>query len=541
MARRHEDQGFPKLLKQEGETDMAKANGTNGQRARVLALHARNVKIIREVELNDLGDIVEIKGDAGQGKTSILDTIRAGLQGMDASMVRNGESSAEIVLDLDVAKVNRIIYRDGEKDLLTVTTPEGKRVEKAKEFLKTICGSTATFSPVDWVRLGGGEAKGKTERLRMQRDMLLNAVPVTLEAAEVATVVQDLGEEIAGTLAEVNLDGVDFEAHGLLVCDALEKACYERRKRENEKAEDAENALKLTPAPEKAAPGETLDECMTAQNNAAQRFHKLAGQLEAARDINERRASLKARLDAEERDLPHKAKVIEMLASRDHDRAVAECDIDRLKRELASAQERLASINEDITTLTAAQAKIEAFEAKRAELASMTAPEGVTQEQVDQARAELERAQELTARRKAQDAHDAAAHKATEAREKAARLDALVKLFRDEMPKLLIERMAMPVEGLGVQDGVITINGVPLHQLGTSQQIRIGVQVAAALNPHAGFVCVDGAESMGKADRLALRDEAGKLGIQLIMTFVDPEAAPGNGAIVMREGAVAQA
>jgi hypothetical protein len=80
------------------------------------------------------------------------------------------------------------------------------------------------------------------------------------------------------------------------------------------------------------------------------------------------------------------------------------------------------------------------------------------------------------------------------------------------------------------------VDGVPLHALGTSQQIRTGVLVAAALNPRSAFVLVDGAESMGRADRLALADAAQELGLQLILTVVDPDAAPGPDVTVMREG-----
>jgi tRNA modification GTPase len=83
----------------------------------------------------------------------------------------------------------------------------------------------------------------------------------------------------------------------------------------------------------------------------------------------------------------------------------------------------------------------------------------------------------------------------------------------------------------------IQIDGVPLHQLGTSQQIAVGVKVAAAVNPKSGFVLVDGAESMGGKDRRALAEAAEVLGLQLIMTVVDPDAKPGPGVTVMRGGA----
>ena len=54
---------------------MKKGNGNGNERARVLAIRARDVKLIREVEIDAIGDILEIRGDAGQGKTTILQSI----------------------------------------------------------------------------------------------------------------------------------------------------------------------------------------------------------------------------------------------------------------------------------------------------------------------------------------------------------------------------------------------------------------------------------------------------------------------------------
>jgi hypothetical protein len=98
--------------------------------------------------------------------------------------------------------------------------------------------------------------------------------------------------------------------------------------------------------------------------------------------------------------------------------------------------------------------------------------------------------------------------------------------------------MKMPVPGLGISEGVVTFNGIPLHQLGTSEQIRVAVMVAAAINPHTGFMLIDGAESMGSKDKAELVRAAGELGICLVMTYVDPTAVPGEGRVVMRAGEV---
>mgnify|MGYP000922356984 CR=1 FL=1 len=59
--------------------------GTNGKtttadRARIVEVRVRNVKCVREAVIDmSSGDIHEVRGDSGQGKTSILRSIEAAL------------------------------------------------------------------------------------------------------------------------------------------------------------------------------------------------------------------------------------------------------------------------------------------------------------------------------------------------------------------------------------------------------------------------------------------------------------------------------
>ena len=146
------------------------------EKARVLSLHARNVKCVKEVAINFDGDIQEIRGDSGQGKTTILTAIEGALRGLDPEMVRKGESAAEIELHLTEGRIKRIVPADGSAHTLMVTDKNGAPVAKAKDFLNTIVASGDAFRPIAWVQLGGGEDRGRTERLRRQRDQLLEGL-----------------------------------------------------------------------------------------------------------------------------------------------------------------------------------------------------------------------------------------------------------------------------------------------------------------------------------------------------------------------------
>jgi len=508
------------------------------KRTHILSVRASNVKCVREVEINEVGDILEIRGDSGQGKTTILQTIEAGLRGMDPGMVRNGADAAEITLSLSTAKVNRIVRANGDTDTLTVTGMDGKPIKKAKEFLKALCGPQV-FRPVEWVRLGGGEDKGRTERLRAQRDQLLSAMPLTLTPQEATDAVMALGEDVADALREVSLDGVDWSGHALVVCEALKTACYEYRKIQNAKSEDAAGALQHMEIPDKPAPRTSLAECRQAESQAMRHYHEASGALTGQQASQTRLDVLSARVAKDDDDLPRLTTITAAIERETDGMKDDRGRIERLRAELRKMEDSIDERSRKLSSLAHDKVLIEAHEARKAELAELRESLGkqtISAEEVERRRLFMASAAEASKARETQDRYEQAAESSAKARDYAERFSKLVELFRDSLPRELVSRMEMPVPGLSVDGEMIKIHGVPLHQLGTSEQIRIGVSIAAALNPATGFILVDSAESMGRGDRLALAESAGELGLQLILTIVDPDAEPSDGCVVMRGG-----
>lgn len=513
-------------------------NGSNGERIRFLGLRARNIKCLREVEITDTGDFLEIRGDSGQGKTALLDAIRAALMGLDPKMIRNGEDSAEVELTLSEALVNRITQRSGEETLL-VKDEKGSpmKAKVAKDFLAALCDGSA-FDPIAWVLLGGGAAKGQTERRRLQRLQLLEALPLTLTEKDVARAVRDLGGQCAAGLKEVNLDEVSFSQHALSVCAELGKACFEFRTLQNSKAEEAEETLRRTPAPEKAAPDADVKVCEKHEREARRELARGETlvetreaevlQLEKARSEVKRLEALKLR------DV--KA-IADMITVHEGQIAEAETQIEELEKRARELRKAVRSTRETMKPLEVEKLSAESLAAKRAFVENAAGAMGAADVDVAALEEAVANTVEGLRRRRDQDAHDEAAATATRARDWAETFTELVKLFRDDLPKELVAGADLPVEGLSVDEDEIFVNGVPLHQLGTSQQIGVGVDIAARLNTHAGFVLIDRAESLGRDDRRALMEEAKAKGLQPIMTFVDPDAKPGGeGVVVMKDG-----
>lgn len=537
--------GKDALLEKGATTGAATGTGTQ-----ILELRVKNVKCIREVEISMDGEIHEIRGDTGQGKTSILQSIEGGLRGLDPEMIRNGEDKAEIQLTLSNATIKRIISRDGEQTLM-VSDANGKAVDKAKEFLKTICMG-ATFRPIEFVQLGGGDAKGKTERLRRQRDMLLEAIHMTVTGDDVAEAVRALSEDHVEALMNVNLDGVQFDQHAWVVCKTIEERCYEFRAAQNAVLKEAESALKLTPAPERSAPKADLSACVAREKEAHEGYMRAQMSVQGRENLRAESSRMKQQLDEMAKTLKDPAAIKKTRAAYEavlEESAKAgaaakeliaelEAKLEDARKQLDGARTRYSEAKEKIGMCDDCEREHVQYEARCADLTKIEIEirSGGESYDIDGLRKAYESAQADTQARRLQDAHDVAAKKTIDAKRKSELFDGLVKLFRDDLPKELLEASDLPVDGLGINEDTVTVSGVPLHQLGTSQQIRIGVLIAAALNPQAGFVLVDGAESMGKKDRAALAEVARERNLQLIMTYVDPEAVPAAGVTVMREG-----
>jgi energy-coupling factor transporter ATP-binding protein EcfA2 len=134
---------------------------------KIIALEAENLKRIRAVEITPKGNLVEITGKNGQGKTSVLDAIwwaLSGTKNIQAKPIRNGSEEACIRLDLGDIKITRTFRRKGDEQpsTLVVESAEGARFSSPQLMLDALVGSLS-FDPLAFTRL---DAKGKFEALR---------------------------------------------------------------------------------------------------------------------------------------------------------------------------------------------------------------------------------------------------------------------------------------------------------------------------------------------------------------------------------------
>lgn len=131
---------------------------------KIIRLQAEGVKRIKAVSITPDGNVVQIAGANGAGKTSVLNSIWWALAGrgvIQASPIRKGEESASIKLELGNGAVTEFIVtrrfdRTDDGDFTTsvkLTSPDGGQYSKAQEILNGLAGPGGmVFDPFVFAR-----------------------------------------------------------------------------------------------------------------------------------------------------------------------------------------------------------------------------------------------------------------------------------------------------------------------------------------------------------------------------------------------------
>jgi hypothetical protein len=130
---------------------------------KIIRLSAENFKRLRAVEITPSGNVVEIRGRNGAGKSSILDAIECAVMGGDvlpSRPIRRGEETAKIRLDLGALIVTRRFT--GAGSTLTVEAESGALYRSPQHMLDELIGAIA-FDPLEFTRM---KPKEQLEELR---------------------------------------------------------------------------------------------------------------------------------------------------------------------------------------------------------------------------------------------------------------------------------------------------------------------------------------------------------------------------------------
>ena len=476
---------------------------------------------IEELVLN-VKQLNIISGGNEKGKTSILETIEKCLYNTKrrAKFVRSGADKAYIELTTDDGiEICRTINEDeAGLDTGNVKVTQGGHPVKAPEtFLKKLFAVTNknrqdifAFNPVDFIQ------KKDTE----QTDILLSLMPITVTAANA---LEWFGEA----------PKVDYEKHGLQVLKALEEWFYEARREAN------------------ARVGAVSDECVAVAKRLPDNYElkdwedvnlgELFAELNDAQEVNRNIEGIKKRIEEYPADLEaiNNKYRIQKKEAQEVENAEYEEAKASVQEQKKIIQDQLNAVNAQVAALVKERlrltVKLEDIDA--ISLAEKKAGiERLTKEKIRQI--DFDMAEEivllgsvresgekflkdnlprliLSRKQNCEEAEKMKAYiplakeveslhcRLNDEEEIAQQYDDCVKATRKK-PHELLATVELPVKGLGI-DGVgnVTINGLPLSNLSTAQQVKTCLDIARAIAKDTALklICVDKVEHLDETVR----------------------------------------
>jgi hypothetical protein len=535
---------------------------------KITRLRITNYRGIEHIDIPIEPGGAVIKGPNATGKTSVLRAIRAALAAQDIGpdAIRLGADRSEILIDLNVASVKRLI---GKEDSSVEVRSDGRSVKAPAKWLKELIGA-APLDPIEWYKLPADK----------RRASLLAAIPIELPKAHALDVIEKAAAA-AGVYSHREAVGLaEKGGHALTACAAIAKVLFDARTEVNRALHQAEAEAERVleegpvPAPVKddlaAKVAETLDHVRDLEGRA-----RRASEVETARSstiakIAKLREDAKVALtpplprtldpDGDEPPTPDQIRAaledeyaggkkgIELAAAakKEADERVAEL-IDRLRKAQAdqkgaedyhkrSEEKRLAASRalerHDVEQATIAREAVHKAERAKEWIAQADALQetiGLTEEApaaatIEQARehhrrADLAHKAEVAqaARRKALADAEAVAKTG---RARAEVLTAAIDEFRDRIPRSLVAK-ASGIEGLSLEGERIVLDGVDIDSCSGAEQLTFAVDLARRANARSKILVVDGLETLDPAMHQTFIHHATRGGYQLIATRVD--------------------
>jgi DNA repair exonuclease SbcCD ATPase subunit len=445
---------------------------TTEKTVRVSGIRVQNILGLREFEVKP-GQITLIEGANGQGKTSLLEAIRAGFTGgHDASLLRQGCEYGEIVIVLDDGKE---IIKEITPDKTTVklSHPDFGELKKPRSIIDQLCDVFA-LNPIDFL------LAPKNTRLQL----LLAAIPLKVNERDLAGIMPLLS-------IQPNTSG-----HALQVISVCEKDLYDQRTGVNrvvkEKQTTAKELKKALPEGGDESTVEKLRDAKANQSTFLSEVNFKARKINEDTDAEKQRIRDLASHDVEKLKAERDEKI--ELIRRDYQR-----HIDITQADMSKRIDDLVGANSVSHQMLAEESRT-----RTTELA----------EEVADAEAAIE------AYRRAKSAREHLQTLLTDAAKFEKQSEELTEALKDleGIREAMLEDL--PIKGLSIENGEIVVDGIQFDRLNESRRVRLAIEVAMLRAKDLRLLCVDGIERLDSQSLAALEQHAKECGIQLILARV---------------------
>lgn len=458
-------------------------------------IHIKNLFGIKETELD--GCNIEITGDNGTGKTSVIDAIRYALTNDSDRdyIVRQGETEGEILLETDSGlSINRK-KRTTQSDYKQIRE-DGKDVPKPESFLSQIF-TPLQLDPVAFTQMSRQE----------QNRVILDLIEFPWDLSWVKN---QFGEIPQGVNYEQNILQV---LHDIQADDGnyfMERQDVNRDIR-NKRA-FIEDIAKDIPSGYQTEKWENFE--LSEQYKELERIRRENALIERANAFKENydskirgfEATKEITIASEERAISNEK---ENLLS----------TIERLKAEIIAAQDKLNGLDgklKDRIAIAEAQYK-EQIARLETSLGEANKYAGKTPLDTASLTAEISIAEAMKKHLNEYKRMKTMENEVVLLKQESDELTRKIELAR-ELPGEILKTATIPVEGLSVKDGIPLIRNLPVSNLSEGEQLDLCVDVAIS-NPNAlQIILIDGAEKLSDRNRNRLYSKCKDRGLQFIAT-----------------------
>lgn len=393
---------------------------------------------IEEKEIK-VGKVTLIEGASETGKTSIIDSIRKGLKNENVRpkfVKGNDEGVVFLQFDNDL-DVTRIVKTDNKATLKV--NKDGMSPNAPQTYLNNLLGEN-DFAPIDWLKKSDRE----------QTEDLLRLLPIELTEEQVMKITNE----------KVNLD---YDKHGLVVCEELEKYFMEVRK-------DINSDIKSYKANIENDKSELPDAYDPVKYRNV-KLNDLFDEINKKEDIN-------YKIDSYNQTIDNSENVISNHSSNYNERLNdLEEEFKRRKEELKSDYDTKVSNEEE--KVKAAKDYIK--NNKKSNTESM--------------RDEVKEIEEGQSYLRMYDRVVELDSKLEESIKLAENYTNIIENIR-ELPKQLLKNAEVPIPGMGIENGQVTIDGLPIKNLSDGAKMRLAIKIAKETSKDLKLILLNGFEQL---------------------------------------------
>lgn len=500
---------------------------------RITGLKIKNFIAISEQEIAPDSRLNLFIGKNGNGKTTILKAIQAGLRGTtDISVIKDGADKAEILMDIDDIQIHRTLKTKGN-NTLKVTAPmklpggDEKRmpIPSPQEYLSGLL-SEFSFDPFLFISL---ESKERTKYMR-------ELFKTTLTAEQLR----------AAGISDNVISGINFDRDGMEILQDLYKLFYAKRSEVNKDVSRykvlADQATEKTKdfsfdvfdGDHSAEINELIKETEKRLTEAETMKKQAEGTFAYVDKLTKKIAGSKAELSEIDND------EIGMIPGYEVDAKRLQAEIEELQGQLEKVNGRLAaarSLSEKKTMLS------KDIEGDEATLKALPSVADVPDIEAIKGRLEvhnlaLKNNNEQVALHAAYVEAKKIRGQYEEHKEASDELTELLDKLKKDLPETITKDANMPIEGLRFEGDNIFIGSRNLDTMSTSEQVKVAVSIIEQFNKEKPLklLCVDRAESLDE-ETLKLFVDSIPDGYQFWITQVQHGEIPA-GAFQVESGTI---